>query len=494
MTRSRRRFLPPAVVLLLVLISPHPSLAATFTVTTLADSGPGSLRQAVLDANAAAGQDLVDITVSGTITLTSGEIPITDDVYVDGLGAGSTTVSGNDLSRIFAVQGAYVTLSRLTLTRGRSPFDGGAVFAASANLTILDSLISDSRAGLFSPSDGCGGNVALSGGSLRIVNSALTGGTSESGGESRGGNLCVEPGNLSLERTTVSGGTAQQGGGLHLLNTTATILSSTISGNTADLNGGGVYFDLGDLLFLNSTISGNTAGGDGGGLYASSGGDGHPGTFVVLRLTTVSNNTAAESGSLHLLGDSSGLELDHSIVVNGAPEDMGPSSFPYIANYSLIEAASPPVLGSNNILGIDPLLGSLANNGGPTLTHLPLPGSPVIDAGNPAIPSPPPTDQRGFARIAGPAIDLGSVEAAAFAANVPTLSEWESSSSRRCSSPRGSGSCEERPPDHATSANPRTSTVEKPWCLVTITCWANSSRSSGMCVMMPTIRPPTRRL
>lgn len=408
------------------LVSNLPSLAATFTVSSLADSGTGSLRQAVLSANATAGQDLVDITVSGTITLTSGEIPITDDVFVNGRGAQSTTVSGNDLSRIFAVQGADVTLSRLTLTRGRSPFDGGAVFAAGAHLTILDSLISDSRAGLSSPSDGCGGNVALKGGSLRIVNCAITGGTSESGGSSVGGNLCGKGVDLSLERSTVSGGSAERGGGVYLESMDGTILSSTISGNTADY-GGGIYVDFGELVILNSTISGNTAGGRGGGLLTSSGGDGHPGTSVTLRLTTVSNNTATGSGgSLHLAGENGVLILDHAIVANGTPQDVDPSTSDdsYIADHSLIEAASPPSSGSNNILGIDPLLGPLANNGGPTLTHLPLPGSPVNNAGDPAIPNPPATDQIGFARIAGAAVDLGSIEAPAFAANVPTLSEW----------------------------------------------------------------------
>jgi predicted outer membrane repeat protein len=426
MTRNSRRSPSPAVpLLLLLLLSAHTTQAATFTVTSLADSGPGSLRQAVLAANSAAGQDLVDITVSGTITLTSGEIPITDAVFVDGVGAGSITVSGNDLSRIFAVQGADVTLSRLTLTRGRSHFDGGAVFAVGANLTIVDSLISDSRAGLSSPSDGCGGNIALNGGSLRIVNCAVTGGTSESGGESQGGNLCVN-GTLSLERSTVSGGSAVQGGGIYFQGQAATIERSTISGNTAGFNGGGVYADVGDVQFLNSTVSGNSAAGDGGGIYSNNQGDGHPGSLVVLRLTTVSNNTATGTGgSIHQNGENGTFELDHAILANGTPNDVGSTPGFYTANYSLIESALVlPTFGANNLLGVDPVLGPLANHGGPTLTHLPLPGSPVINAGDPAIPNPPATDQIGFARIAGAAVDLGSVEVQAALAEVPTLSEW----------------------------------------------------------------------
>jgi hypothetical protein len=102
-------------------------------------------------------------------------------------------------------------------------------------------------------------------------------------------------------------------------------------------------------------------------------------------------------------------------VANGAPQDLAgllaQDTSTFTADYSLIEAPGAAVLvGAHNRVGADPLLGPLTSNGGPTLTHGLLPGSPAIDAGNRAIPSPPPTDQRGFARIAGPAIDLGSVE------------------------------------------------------------------------------------
>ncbi|HEX4960304.1 MAG TPA: IPTL-CTERM sorting domain-containing protein, partial [Thermoanaerobaculia bacterium] len=93
------------------------------------------------------------------------------------------------------------------------------------------------------------------------------------------------------------------------------------------------------------------------------------------------------------------------------------------ANYSLIEAPGDSVLvGAHNRVGVDPLLGPLAGNGGPTLTQRPLPGSPAIDAGDPAIPSPPATDQLGFARIFGPAVDLGSVEVGQQLVGVPALS------------------------------------------------------------------------
>lgn len=201
--------------------------AATFTVTNLADSGTGSLRQAVLDANAAAGADDVAFApgLAGTIALTSGEIAISDSLVVNGPGLGVLTLSAHDLSRIFIVEnpGAVVpidvTLSGMTITRGGRlsssgmplPY-GGAVFSHGENLTIQDSVVSDSTVtsvGL-PVQRNCGGNVALlglggaNGGTLRIVNSLLSEGRTEKGGA--GGNLCVELGTLHLERSTLSGG------------------------------------------------------------------------------------------------------------------------------------------------------------------------------------------------------------------------------------------------------------------------------------------------
>jgi hypothetical protein len=180
----------------------------------------------------------------------------------------------------------------------------------------------------------------------------------------------------------------------------------------------------GNVRILDSTISGNQSTGTGGGLSFTGG----QGSSLLLRLTTVSGNTAKTRGGSLLIGTSHEVELDHSIVANGAPQDLAasdPSGPPVTvaANYSLIENPGDVVLiGSHNLIGVDPLLGPLADNGGPTLTHLPLPGSPVIDAGDPAIPSPPPADQRGLARIAGAAVDLGSVETGQALIAVPVLS------------------------------------------------------------------------
>ena len=455
-----------ALAFLLAVASAGRAAAATFTVTSLANAGPGSLRQAVRKANASPGADEVAFApgLTGTITLTAGEILITDHLVVHGPGAGVLTISGNRQSRIFHVEKSGVaapidvTLSGLTLTRGFSASGsvaGGAVFAESENLTILDSVISDSTSGAATedpPPNGCGGNVGFfgtNGGTLRIVNSTLTRGTVDGIDFLLGGNLCVFKGRLILERSTLSGGTARQGGGLFIdsltedstivlstisgnqasdsgggifsasLGATLTIDSSTISGNTGGLPspiytgfGGGMEIDQGNLQIINSTISGNAANGGGGGIFFSGGGT----SSLFLRLTTVASNTAGKDGGGILVANPAAkVRLVHSIVAHGAPQDLaalGSFAATMKANYSLIEDPGDTLLvGDHNRVRVDPLLGPLASNGGPTLTHGLLPGSPAIDAGNPAFPSPPPTDQRGFARIVGPAIDLGSVEA-----------------------------------------------------------------------------------
>src|SRR5262249_53534847 len=81
--------------------------------------GPGSLRQAVLDANAHPGADLIQFApgLHGTLTLTSGELAITDSVDISGPGANELGVSGNNASRIFEIAaGLNVTITGLTIT------------------------------------------------------------------------------------------------------------------------------------------------------------------------------------------------------------------------------------------------------------------------------------------------------------------------------------------------------------------------------------------
>ncbi|MFO0848286.1 MAG: hypothetical protein U0871_06990 [Gemmataceae bacterium] len=119
---------------------------STFTVGNLSDNGPGSLRQAVVDANANPGADLIRFAPAardGTITLASGQLGITDDLTIDGPGADRLAVSGNDASRVFLIaSGVAVGIEGLTVTRGRAIGQGGGILNA-GTLTVSHAVLSD---------------------------------------------------------------------------------------------------------------------------------------------------------------------------------------------------------------------------------------------------------------------------------------------------------------------------------------------------------------
>jgi len=377
----------PVAALLLGSLVTGPVGAATFTVSNLSDSAPGSLRQAVLDANATADADIVAFQagLTGTLTLTSGEIPITESVDVRGPGASVLAIHGNDSSRIFRVQNADVILSGLTLTHGSGRF-GGAVAVFEGNLTLRNAVVSDSSA-LFS-----GGNLYVESGSLTVQETTISGGAADDGG-----GIAAEQGLLAIDRSTLTANQADRGGAIYAAGAITQIASSAISGNSAASSGGGVF---GELLS----------------------------TFEV-RYTTVSGNTAGLAGGSFHLQSQSTLILDHAIVANGTPQDLVQAGSKISSVWSLIEAPAGAINGliADNILGADPGLAPLADNGGPTQTHALLPGSPALNAGDPAaIASAPATDQRGpgFLRIIGGRVDLGSYEeqAGAGVLDVPSLS------------------------------------------------------------------------
>src|SRR5580704_7824562 len=122
------------------------SLPSTLTVTNLFDSGAGSLRAAIAVANSG---DTIDFAhgLQGTITLTSGELPISDSVTIDGPGANKLSVSGNDASRVFDISGsASATIAGLTITQGRATAGGGILLQGSAALSISRCTLTDNVA------------------------------------------------------------------------------------------------------------------------------------------------------------------------------------------------------------------------------------------------------------------------------------------------------------------------------------------------------------
>jgi hypothetical protein len=222
---------------------------------------------------------------------------------------------------------------------------------------------------------------------------------------------------LTLNSLTITGGRPSavsnfDGGGGILNGGTLTLNNSSVSGNTAQFGGG--IKSPGTLALNSSTVSGNSA--------AFGGGIGNQGT-ATLNSSTVSDNTANQRGPS---GDSGGgiynrrtLTLKNSIIANSTGEDCISDSGMVTADssHNVIEDSANACGLTNgvngNIVGFDPNLGPLQDNGGPTFTHALLPGSPAINVGNNGnIPSGITTDQRGagFDRIKGGTVDIGAFE------------------------------------------------------------------------------------
>jgi len=217
-----------------------------------------------------------------------------------------------------------------------------------------------------------------------------------------GGGLWSNGGTVTLRDMVVSGNTAAYGGGIYNVGGgTMTIANSTISGNTATDHGGGIRNNGGTVTITNSTVAGNAAGGFAGAIRNYNGGS------VTVTDSTIFGNTAPTGGGIY---NEANASVTRSIVASNTVGDCAGSLTD--GGFNLASDAS-----CGFALVDDPLLGALADNGGPTLTMLPSSAaSPVIDAAGDGCSG---TDQRGVTRPQGPACDIGAVEA------VPVESSYE---------------------------------------------------------------------
>jgi parallel beta-helix repeat protein len=402
--------------------------AQTLVVDTLKDERDGdysigdfSLREAIGQAN---GNVDVNETITfapaldgGTILLTLGQLVVSDGVTIDASAlvhgvvldaAGSDPTPGvrhADGSRVLLAT-SDLELRHLTLTGGDVLGQGGAVSAK--NLVLSDSMVVGNAASQ------AGGGVATTGG--------------------------------QVTRSTISGNWAGgTGGGLYarMFNSNETVRDSTISGNFSLIDGGGVelFVISGGATILQSTVSGNFANGSGGGVKTY-------GTASISLSTIVGNTANADHDALGSGGGvfvSSGLtSIRNSIVAQNVDRSgFGPDIEPFgggqvTVAYSLVgdrtglasvgETLSGPDSHGNWVGGpvfgaLDPLLGPLVNNGGPTKTHALHQFSRAVDGGDPSavggIGDVPMYDQREivpYSRIydgdfvIGARIDMGAYE------------------------------------------------------------------------------------
>jgi uncharacterized repeat protein (TIGR01451 family) len=360
-------------------------------VTTNADSGAGSLRQAILDAcdGATITFDMTQFT--SPITLSSAELLINKNLTINGPGASLLTVmrsaaGGTPNFRIFEIANAAITvnISGLTISNGRT---------------------ADGASGM--PGDNAGGILNNTNATLNIkgvtVSNNLTGSGGSGAPAGNAGGGIYNFGILTLTNSTVSGNKTGGGmvggaGGGIFNNGTATLTNCTISGNQTDNSGGGGngagIANSGTLTLADCTISNNQSIGIGGGVF-------NPSAVVNIRNTVIANNTASFGPDLSGTFNSQ----DYNLIGNTSGATFTGTT-------------------THNIVNTSAKLGALGNNGGPTQTMLPLPGSPAIDAGDPAnLPpdtfdlnnngdttEPLPVDQRGFPRVINNKFDIGAVE------------------------------------------------------------------------------------
>jgi hypothetical protein len=201
----------------------------TFMVGNLSDSGEGSLRQAVLDANANPGADLIRFAPSardGAITLTTGELNITDELQIDGPGADRLAVSGNDASRVFRIGvDVAASIDDLTITRGRAVGQGGGILNAGA-LTLSRAVLSNNLV------------VGVPGATLGAVMDAFGGGVFSTGTLTVRYSAFLHNQSLGADGTPSTIGSSALGGAIMSAGTasapaTATVSYSTFLGNEA---------------------------------------------------------------------------------------------------------------------------------------------------------------------------------------------------------------------------------------------------------------------
>ncbi len=318
---------------------------------------------------------------------------------------------------------------------GPNEVQGGGIYNAQDKIQISLSTLSDNQATSTAANAAAGGAIYSRDGTIDITTSELLNNTA-SGPlvASIGGGISLRDGGVSITFSTISGNTAANtagdaafGGGMSCDSAAVTITHSLISANRSGGSGGGIDLNDGSLVMTNTTVSGNQAVNSGGGIYNAQ-------ATAQLDHVTVTDNVADndrdEFGSGGGIFRSIGLtELKNTILagnvdkspspVNKHPDCFGNATshgYNLIGDQNGCETTTwlgTDQVGGNSIDTIDPLLHSLADNGGPAFSHALRPGSPALDAGSctdiggDTVGN----DQRDWSRPVNVKCDIGAIEA-----------------------------------------------------------------------------------
>jgi predicted outer membrane repeat protein len=405
--------------------------AAALTVTSTADSGPGTLRAAIAGAG---NNDVIEFSLNypATITLTTGELAITNNLSIVGPGAANLTITGNNSSRVFQVgTGNTVTISGLTISGGIASAGGvgAGIYCDQATLMLVGCVFQNNNATGGSTANGAGiyGNQSQ----LNINGCTFTGNSATG----NGGGIYSTGSTLTVGNSTITGNSGLSGGGIYDAGGTIALTNCFISANGAT-HGGGVsavgVLGLAAVTINNCTLSSNAVSGasaTGSQIYV--GRQLSNASATIGNSTLLSDNVAPAYSGGAIYSDNGGtVTVGNTIIQAGVQEHTllnAGSGTIASAGYNLsTDNGSGFLTGPNDQTNIDPLLDlntGPRDNGGSTYTIALQANSPAIDKGKrDAIPSlAATTDQRGEMRpfddpnvvnaSGGDGSDIGAYEA-----------------------------------------------------------------------------------
>ncbi len=415
-------------------------------------AGDCTLRAAVMEANALVGPDAISLP-AGTYTLSielvpglpntdaRGDLNIVDDVEIDGAGSGDSMIDGGIftgviIEHVFAIKAGVVVLSDLTIQNGGWLLSPGGGISNIGGMLTLNGVVVRGNVG----STGAGidnfGTLTVHGGAF--IHNGAPGSQSADGAIFNGGTMTLDGvtfsdnhsgfgagaiGNFNIAtlNNVIVEGNETIGDGAGIYNgSKMTLTNSTIRGNRGGSGTGIFNASTGTLTASNTTISGNL-GGVGAGIE-------NRGSATLINMTIAGNTSASPVGGGGIYNDTGPstqtLAVMNTIVAGNGGGDCGGPTPLVSEGHNLSGDDTCGLTGPGDLTNTDPLLGPLADNGGPTETHALLSAGPAIDAGdNDGCPA---SDQRGAPRPwdgdgDGSAVcDIGAFEVAPLPSPTPT--------------------------------------------------------------------------